>query len=43
MAIINGMVVKEGDVFNQNRVAKIEKNRILLITDKKEERWIRVE
>lgn len=42
MAIINGMVVKEGDVFNQNRVAKIEKNRVL-IKDKKGERWIRVE
>jgi hypothetical protein len=42
MAIINGMVVKEGDVFNQNRVAKIEKNRVL-IKDKKGERWIRIE
>lgn len=42
MAIINGMVVKEGDIFNQNRVAKIEKNRVL-IKDKKGERWIRIE
>lgn len=42
MAIINGMVVKEGDVFNHNRVAKIEKNRVL-IKDKKGERWIRIE
>jgi hypothetical protein len=42
MAIINGMVVKEGDVFNQNRVAKIEKNRVL-IKDKKGERWIRID
>lgn len=42
MAIINGMVVKEGDVFNQNRVAKIEKNKVL-IKDKKGERWIRIE
>jgi hypothetical protein len=42
MAIINGMVVKEGDVFNHNRVAKIEKNRVL-IKDKKGERWIAIE
>jgi hypothetical protein len=42
MAIINGMVVKEGDVFNQNRVAKIEKNKVLII-DKVGERWIGVE
>ncbi len=42
MAIINGMVVNEGDVFNQNRVAKIEKNRVL-IKDKKGERWIRID
>ncbi len=42
VAIINGMVVKEGDIFNQSRVAKIEKNRVL-IKDKKGERWIGIE
>lgn len=42
IAIINGMVVNEGDIVNQNKVAKIEKNRVL-IKDKKGERWIMVE
>lgn len=42
MAIIDGMVVNEGDIFNQKKVAKIEKNRVL-INDEKGERWIRIE
>lgn len=42
MAIINGVVVNEGDTVNQKKVAKIEKNRVL-IKDKKGERWIGVE
>ncbi|BCB97122.1 hypothetical protein JZK55_20440 [Dissulfurispira thermophila] len=42
IAIINGNVLKEGDIFNQNIVAKIEKNRVL-IKDKKGERWIRID
>lgn len=42
IAIINGNVLKEGDVFNQNTVAKIEKNKVL-IKDTKGERWIKVE
>lgn len=42
MAIINGMVVKEGDMVSQNRVAKIEKNRVL-IKDKEGEKWIGID
>ncbi len=42
MAIINGVVVNEGDTVNQKKVAKIEKNRVL-IKDERGERWIRVD
>lgn len=42
MAIINGVVVNEGDTVNQKKVAKIERKRVL-IKDRKGERWIRVE
>lgn len=42
MAIINGLVVREGDAFGQSRVEKIERNRVL-IEDKKGERWIRID
>lgn len=42
MAIINGVVVNEGDTVNQKKVAKIERKRVL-IKDERGERWIRVE
>lgn len=41
-AIINGIVVKEGDMIGGSKVEIIEKNRVLL-TDKKESRWIKIE
>lgn len=41
-AIINGIVVKEGDMIGGGKVEIIEKNRVLL-TDKKESRWIKIE
>jgi len=42
IAIINDIVVKEGDVIGGSRIAKIQKNKVLII-DKEVERWIRVE
>lgn len=42
MAIIDGKVVNEGDMFNQKKVAKIEKNRVLL-KNKQMEEWIKIE
>jgi hypothetical protein len=42
MAIINGIVVKEGGIINDSTVEKIEKNRVLL-KNKKESRWLKVE
>lgn len=42
MAIINSTVVNEGGIVNQKKVAKIEKNRVL-IKDKEGEKWIRIE
>ncbi|MBF0558693.1 MAG: hypothetical protein HQL08_07935 [Nitrospirae bacterium] len=41
-AIINGIVVREGDMINGSRVEIIEKNRVLL-RDKKESRWLKIE
>jgi hypothetical protein len=42
MAIINGIVVKEGDLINKSKVERIEKNRVL-IKDERGRRWIRIE
>jgi hypothetical protein len=39
LAIIKGMVLKEGDAFQGARVAKIEKDRVLL-KNGKEEKWL---
>lgn len=41
MAIINGIVVKEGDKINSSAVVKIEKNRVLL-KDKRGPRWLTI-
>lgn len=48
MAIINGMVVKEGDSVGDSRISRIEKNRILLTEHEKENkenktRWLYLE
>jgi hypothetical protein len=42
LAIINGKVVKEGDRHAQWRVARIEKNRVLL-REGKDEQWLRLD
>ncbi|GAB4416304.1 MAG: hypothetical protein OHK0032_12370 [Thermodesulfovibrionales bacterium] len=42
MAIVNGLVVKEGDGISSAKVAKIEKNRIL-IAERQKTRWIYME
>lgn len=42
MAIINGIVVREGDITGNSRVIKIEKNRVLL-KDKLREEWVKLE
>ena len=42
MAIINDIVVKEGDMIDHSRVKKIEKNRVL-IKDKEGEEWIELQ
>ena len=42
MAIINGIVVREGDITGNSRVIKIEKNRVLL-KDKLREEWVKIE
>ena len=42
MAIINDIVVKEGDAVDDGRVEKIEKNRVL-IKNKKGEEWLKIE
>ena len=42
MAIINNLVVNEGDIINNSKVEKIEKGRIL-IKDEKGEAWINIE
>lgn len=42
MAIINDIVVKEGDMIDNSSVEKIEKNRVL-IKDKDREEWIKLQ
>jgi ethanolamine utilization protein EutA (predicted chaperonin) len=42
MAIINDIVVKEGDIIDHGKVKKIERNRVL-IKDKEAEEWIKIE
>lgn len=42
LAIIGGVVTKEGDVIDQQRVVKIERDKVLL-KDKEGERWLRLE
>jgi ethanolamine utilization protein EutA (predicted chaperonin) len=42
MAIINDIVVKEGDIIDHGKVKKIERNRVL-IKDKEGEEWIKIE
>ena len=42
MAIIDGTVVNEGDVINDCRIVKIEKDKILL-KDQAGEKWIKIE
>jgi len=42
MAIINDIVVKEGDIIDHGKVKKIEKNRVL-IKDEEGEEWIRIQ
>lgn len=41
-AIISGTVVKEGDVVDQRRILRIEKNQVLL-KDKEGERWLKID
>lgn len=42
MAIINGIVVKEGDVTDIGRVEKIERGRVL-INREQEKIWMKIE
>ena len=42
LAIISGVVTKEGDVIDQQRVVRIERDRVLL-KDKEGERWLRLD
>lgn len=42
MAIINGIVVKEGDMINGGKVVKIQKNRVLL-QDGEGDRWLSID
>ncbi len=42
MAIVNGIVVKEGDMIQGGTVARIEKDRVL-IKGKKEQKWVRID
>lgn len=42
MAILNGIVVKEGDTIDQSRIKRIESDRILMATGK-DEKWIKIE
>jgi hypothetical protein len=41
-AIISGAVVKEGDVVDQRRILRIERNQVLL-KDKEGERWLKID
>ena len=41
-AIISGAVVKEGDVLDQRRILRIERNQVLL-KDKEGERWLKID
>lgn len=45
MAIVNGLVLKEGDIFSNMKVQRIEKNRILLknVLDANKTRWLYLE
>ena len=42
IAIIDGKLVKEGDVIDQNRIARIEKDKVLL-KNKEGEKWLKLE
>lgn len=42
IAILNGIVVKEGDIIDRSVVKKIESSRVLIVTGK-EEKWIKIE
>jgi hypothetical protein len=42
LAIIGGIVTKEGDVIDRQRVVKIERDKVLL-KDKEGERWLRLD
>jgi hypothetical protein len=42
MAIVNGIVVKEGDMIQSGTVARIEKDRVL-IKSEKEQRWVKID
>jgi len=42
IAIIDGRLVKEGDVIDQNRIARIEKDKVLL-KNKEGEKWLKLE
>lgn len=41
IAVIDGLVVKEGDTVNQGRVVRIEKNGVL-VKSKEGERWFKI-
>jgi len=42
IAIIDGRLVKEGDVIDQNRIARIEKDKVLL-KNNEGEKWLKLE
>lgn len=42
MAVIDGKLLHEGDVFEQHKVAKIEKDKVLL-KNKEGEKWLKLE
>lgn len=43
MTIINGMVLKEGDTFDNNRVVSIEKDRVMIKEAGKEGKWVKMD
>ena len=42
LAIINGVLTKEGDIIDRQRVVRIERDKVLL-KDKEGERWLRLD
>jgi hypothetical protein len=40
LALIDGLIMKEGDTINQQKVIKIERDRVLLRNGKSSEKWV---